>query len=109
MTLPVRFTANAEGDIEAALGWWTRNRDKAPSALAEDLAQGLELISNYPHVGTPSAHSRFANVRRLYLSRVRYYLYYRALPGRIEVLAFWHSSRRARSVKEEAVRYSRAA
>lgn len=111
MTLPVRFTANAEREIEAALGWWTRNRDKAPGALSEDLAQALDLISNYPLVGTPAAHSRFATVRRLYLSRVRYYVYYRMLrgrPARIEVLAFWHASRSARSVKEAAGHYTAA-
>jgi len=109
LPLPVRFTANAEREIEVALGWWARNRDKAPRALPEDLMQALDLISSYPEVGTRAAYSRFAAVRRLYLSRVRYYLYYRVLRGqtsRIEVLAFWHASRSARSVEEAAGQYT---
>jgi plasmid stabilization system protein ParE len=36
---------------------------------------------------------KLIGVRRVHLSRVRYHLYYRARPSRIEVLALWHTSR----------------
>jgi hypothetical protein len=33
-------------------------------------------------------------IRRLTLERIRYFLYYRVHPDRIEVMFFWHTSRR---------------
>jgi len=33
-------------------------------------------------------------IRRLTLERIRYYLYYRVMPERVEVVVFWHTSRR---------------
>lgn len=109
MSLPVRITLSAQRSIEEALGWWARNRDKAPHALAEDIEQALALISSYPQIGTRARNASVSGVRRLHLSRVRYYLYYRVAGGsapKIEVLAFWHASRFARSIKETTGRYT---
>jgi hypothetical protein len=33
-------------------------------------------------------------VRRLTLERIRYYMFYRVHPDRVEVIFFWHTSRR---------------
>lgn len=112
MSLPVRFTYSARRAIEEALDWWARNRDKAPHALAEDLEQALALISSYPQIGTGAKNASVSGVRRLHLSRVRYYLYYRVTGGsvpNIEVLAFWHASRIARFIKETMARYATSA
>ncbi|HSC09234.1 MAG TPA: type II toxin-antitoxin system RelE/ParE family toxin [Steroidobacteraceae bacterium] len=109
MALPVKFTFSALRSIEDALAWWSRNRDKAPHALAEDLEQALALISSYPQIGTRARHAGLAGVRRVYLSRIRYHLYYRVAGGsapKVEVLAFWHSSRIARSIRERTERYA---
>jgi hypothetical protein len=32
-------------------------------------------------------------VRRLFLKRVGYFIYYKADPGELRVLAFWHAGR----------------
>jgi len=40
-----------------------------------------------------SSTKRYPDLRRLYLSRVRYHIYYRLEPGKVLVLAFWHASR----------------
>lgn len=34
-----------------------------------------------------------AHVRRFYLDRIRYWVYYRERQGQLEVLSIWHASR----------------
>jgi hypothetical protein len=94
--LPVKFTRRADKHVDEARIWWRENRTKAPGALAEDLEQALELISSQPHVGALARNVRIREVRRVYLNRVGYYLYYRIHgdpPTMIQVVAFWHSTR----------------
>lgn len=43
--------------------------------------------------GAPARRGRVKGLRRVTLTRVRYYLYYRVSGGILEVLAFWHTSR----------------
>ena len=94
--LEVYFTPRASEHIAKAKDWWLQNRTKAPQALREDLDTALELISTHPGIGEVARNVRLAGVRRVYLNRVRYYLYYRIHEGSmlsIEVVAFWHASR----------------
>jgi plasmid stabilization system protein ParE len=57
-----------------------------------ELQRGFALISQQPEVG---AKQRLRNegVRRIHLSRIRYFLYFRIQGNSLEVLALWHSSR----------------
>jgi plasmid stabilization system protein ParE len=91
--LPLKITPGAAAQIQQAAQWWAANRPKAPQALHEELRRGFELISRHPNIGSRATNARLAGVRRIHLSRIRYFLYYRVRPGRVEVLAFWHSSR----------------
>ena len=94
--LPIGFTRRAAAQTEVAGRWWRENRTKAPDALREELEQALQLIASQPEIGAMARNTRLAGVRRLFLSRVSYHLYYRVLadPTRsIEVLALWHASR----------------
>ncbi len=96
-SLPVKFTPLADAHVESAARWWRDNRTKAPDVLSEDLAEALELISTQPHIGAVARNVRLRNVRRVYLHRTGYYLYYRirGAPRMVQVVAFWHSSRRS--------------
>lgn len=94
--LEVSFTPRAAKHVAKAKEWWLKNRTKAPEALREDLERVLGLISAHPGIGEVARNVRLAGVRRLYLNRVRYYLYYRIREGpttSVEVVAFWHASR----------------
>lgn len=53
----------------------------------------LTVLSMQPGVGAPARRGRVKGVRRVNLARVRYYIYYRASNGFLDVLAFWHNSR----------------
>ena len=53
------------------------NRPAAPRAVVEDLEKGVALIAAQPECGTPVKSARARGVRRVYLARLGYYLYYR--------------------------------
>ncbi len=93
--LSVQVTALAAGHIREAEAWWRSNRLSAPNAIREELEKAFAMLSAQPNVGPRARHVRLAEVRRVYLARVKYDLYYRVLQeGRVvEVLAFWHSRR----------------
>ena len=95
MTLSVRISPQAARHIREAKTWWIENRPSVPTALVDDVEDGLELIAHIPGVGEPVHHSTIQGVRRLLLSRIRYHVYYLPDPDGdfVDVLAFWHTSR----------------
>jgi plasmid stabilization system protein ParE len=89
----IRISPRALGQIEKAAEWWAQNRPSAPDAIRHDVAEILNLLCVQPGIGAPARRSRAKGVRRVTLSRVRYYLYYRVSAEFVDVLAFWHTSR----------------
>jgi plasmid stabilization system protein ParE len=85
----------ARAQIRVAEDWWRLNRPKAPNAIREELERAASIISIQPSAGARALNVSLPDVRRVHLSRVRYYLYYwlRSDPERIEILALWHESR----------------
>ena len=93
MPFPIQVTPVADAHIQKAATCWLAHREKAPQAFREELERGFALISQQPETGARAANVQLKEVRRIHLSRIRYFLYYRFKEGRIEVLALWHSSR----------------
>ncbi len=91
--LPIKVTPIADAQVQEAGSWWLANRDKAPEAFREELQRGFALIAQRPEMGARATNVRLKGVRRIHLSRIRYFLYYRIQEDSIEVLALWHSSR----------------
>jgi plasmid stabilization system protein ParE len=91
--LEVEVTPRAAAQIERAAEWWAVNRPAAPDAIRLDFQEARLLLARQPGVGAKSRSVRFSDLRRLYLSRVRYHVYYRVRPGKVVILAFWHASR----------------
>ena len=91
--LAVDITPRAAAQIERAARWWAENRLAAPNAIADDFEEAKNLLAQQPGVGAQSSSRRYPDLRRLFLSRVKYHIYYRVAPGKVVVLAFWHSSR----------------
>jgi plasmid stabilization system protein ParE len=75
--------------------WWRTNRSAARNAVREELTRGFRLILNHPYIGPPAFDIDLPDVRRIHLSRIGHYLYYRVVEseGIIEVLAVWSDSR----------------
>ena len=89
------FTRDASREIREAKRWWRANRTKAPRALDDDLQEAFDLLATTPGVGTRAENVQLAGVRRLFLKRVHYFLYYRILAEEhvVEVAALWHARR----------------
>ena len=93
--LPVEVSALAALQVRAAEMWWRDNRPKAPGAIRTELERAASLIALQPEIGARARNVALPGVRRLHLARIHYDLYYRLVeaPRRLEILAFWHSSR----------------
>jgi plasmid stabilization system protein ParE len=91
--LAVEITPRAVAQLERAARWWSEHRPAAPNAIADDFEDAKNLLAQQPGVEAKSSSPRYPDLRRLFLSRVRYHVYYRLAPGKVVVLAFWHSSR----------------
>jgi plasmid stabilization system protein ParE len=91
--LDVEVTPRAAAQIETAAVWWAENRPAAPDAIRIDFQEAKSLLSHQPSVGARSSTVRYPDLRRLYLSRVRYHIYYDVRVGKVVILAFWHASR----------------
>ena len=61
--------------------------------MRKDVEAALALLVEEPGIGTKVETPRSDVVRRLYLPRVKYFVYYRVRSMFLEVIAFWHSSR----------------
>jgi len=91
--LQIKVSQDAQAQIEEAAAWWAQNRPLAPGAVREDLDRILGLLSVNPGIGARARRAKLEGVRRVTLSRVRYYVYYRVVGDALEVFAFWHTSR----------------
>jgi plasmid stabilization system protein ParE len=58
-----------------------------------DLEAALALLVEEPAIGTRIETSRAELIRRLYLARVQYFVYYRVRGSFLEIIAFWHACR----------------
>jgi len=93
MALRVKISARAAAQIRKAAGWWAENRPAAPGAVRADIGEALALLAQEPGIGAPYAGARTEGVRRLLVSRIRYFVYYRSSAESLEVLSVWHISR----------------
>ena len=79
--------------IEEAAIWWSENRPYARRAIEEELERAFALLAIQPAIGARARNQRLTGVRRIHLSRIHYYLYYRVSVEAVDVIAFWHTSR----------------
>jgi plasmid stabilization system protein ParE len=91
--LPIIVLRRANQQIIKASDWWQANRSKAPQAFEEAIESAFDLLSFQPNVGVKVSGTRLPGVRRLHLSPIRYYLYYRVSDAGVEILSLWHTSR----------------
>lgn len=93
MALRVKIATRAANQIRKAAEWWSVNRPSALNAIATDFGEAVALLAEQPGIGAQYKGSRTVGVRRLFLSRVGYFIYYLAEDGFLHILAFWHASR----------------
>src|SRR5258706_6319720 len=93
---PLQVTALATRHIREAERWWRHNRAAAPNAIREELERAFALIASQPQVGGRAANARLPDVRRVFMPRIGYHVYYHVVGAEyVEVVAFWHARRGA--------------
>jgi plasmid stabilization system protein ParE len=90
----IEFSPRARRAVARGRRWWRENRDKAPDAFDEELDRLLAAIEIAPSL-VGSATSRAPHIRRVFLKRIRYYVFFEASKDgeRVSILAVWHASR----------------
>ena len=88
----VVFLRRAKREIDDADAWWREHR-ASPAAIHDAIARFITLVSAQPQLGAPFETARVRGCRRLLLSNVGYWVYYRVHEARIEVLSLWHVRR----------------
>ena len=93
MALQVKISSRAAIQVQKAAEWWEQNRPAAPGAIGADFGEAVALLAEQPGIGAKYEGARAPGVRRLFLGRVGYFIYYKVEDGTLQVLALWHSSR----------------
>jgi plasmid stabilization system protein ParE len=93
MALRVKIAARAATEVRGAAGWWAANRPAAPGAIGKDFGEAVALLAEQPGIGSKYEGSKTIGVRRLYLSRIRYFVYFAVEGDSLHVLAFWQENR----------------
>ena len=71
-----------------------RKSTSSAGAVRTDIGEALALLAQQPGIGVAyKKRGKAENVRRILLSRMRYFIYYRVTSETVEVLALWHMSR----------------
>jgi plasmid stabilization system protein ParE len=93
VALRVQVSKRAAEQVRRRADWWQINRPAAPGAVAEDFEEGVRLLAEHPGLGSLYEGSRVPGVRRLYLGRLKYFIYFKSDSGVLKVLAFWGAQR----------------
>jgi plasmid stabilization system protein ParE len=93
MTLRVKIAARAAAQVRKATEWWAVNRLAASGAIEKDFGEAVALLAEHPGIGSKCEGHRAVGVRRLYLSRIRYFIYFNVESESLHILAFWQENR----------------
>ena len=89
----------AAHEIDDAAAWWHENRPASPLLFEHEIGRAFSMLRELPgEPGVPVYGAGLrAGVRRLFLARVGYHVYYQAdhEQNRVAVLSIWHARREA--------------
>ena len=86
----IRIRKRAAEQIREADALWREHRSRT-ELLRQEIDRVLTLLGETPHLGARA--SQWPHIRRFYLRRVGYFIYYRIGEEHVDVLAFWHEAR----------------
>jgi plasmid stabilization system protein ParE len=91
----VELSPEAVAQAQQVERWWRENRPAAPGLFMEELAAAVEKLSLTPSTGAPYQSSPLSGVRRVFLPRTRYHVYYTvdAAADLVRIHALWHTAR----------------
>lgn len=88
------YAPRAKREIKRALDWWVTNRPDAPTLLADELDEHLDMLLRTPHLGEPWGERDGIEVRKVLLPRTKKKLFVmRAAADELHILCFWGAQR----------------
>jgi toxin ParE1/3/4 len=87
---PYRFHPDARAEANAAFEYYAARSPTAALKLDDELRAAYNSLQKYPRMYAEYLHG----TRRALLGRFPYFVVYRELPGKIEILAVAHAKRR---------------
>lgn len=93
MPLVLHVTRRAAAEIERHAEWWSKNRPAAPGAIRKDLRAAFRVLKEHPGMGGLVGEASSPDIRRFYVDRIHYWVYFRVRGDRLEILSVWHSAR----------------
>ncbi len=91
------YRARAAREIRAATDWYSQNVSAGASLLEHELRMALHRALDAHQQGVVSGTTAEAGVRRLFLLRVRYFVYFRfEANGNLNVLRVTHERQQNR-------------
>src|SRR5258706_9469279 len=93
--LPIEVEPAAKRQLADAHAWWEVNRPAAPNAIRDDFREMTRTLARTPRIGPRATDTRTPDVRKVFLPRVGFVIYYRVIgsPPILEIMAFWHARR----------------
>lgn len=86
----VEFHPLAADEAEAAERWYRERNETASARLRREFDRVVDLISERPEAGAPY----LGNTRRVLLRRFPFFVVYRVLDKRVQIVAVAHARRR---------------
>jgi plasmid stabilization system protein ParE len=92
MAFKILYHEDALADLEEIFEWSREKHPETPEQFSNDLFDHIQLLQALPYIGTPiKGHPQ---LRRLLHSPLYVYYHLDEDRGAIEILHFWHSSRK---------------
>ena len=86
------FTEDALADLEIILDYIRADNPSAAKRFGTSLLNHVEILRTFPRIGVPVP--KRLGVRKILHSPIRIYYRFHEDTGLIEILHFWHASRR---------------
>lgn len=93
---PVQVIQPAELEFREALNWYRERNPRVADRFAAETRRTLQLIEEFPQIGSRIAHVDDPNVRRMPIHTFPYHVVFVDLHDRLEVVAFAHNRRHPR-------------
>jgi plasmid stabilization system protein ParE len=95
MSKPVRVAREARQEVREAAEWYGRQRAELRAEFLEAVDEVIErLVRMARHLGAPPGIDPSLGVKRVFMKRFPYSVYFIELPTRFRILAFAHARRR---------------
>ena len=94
MSLPLRISAEAEDELEAAARWYEQSKVGLGREFLAAVDETMARIVENPRAGSPVPAVDDKDIRRFFVQRCPYHVVYTLLTNRLQVLAIAHDRRR---------------